>query len=386
MIDSSQPSRYVAGRLRYSGTLSVQGENSEDGCDTDDLSFRVDETSGLTSENSDFQELKRRIDARGLMKKQHGYYAGKISLLVGLLAAGLLSLALINHIWWLVFVDAAFLAFVATQMGFMGHDAGHKQVFRSARLNDIVGLIFGNLLLGVSRQWWLDKHNQHHRTPNQMGVDPDLAVLFFLPAGAETGTKKGVLGFIWRHPAVFIFPLTAFGALSLKVRSIPYVLSTDARYKYVEVALIAIHIALFVAVPVYFLSLKMAVAFLVVNLALSGIYMAAVFATNHIGMPVLEKEAKIDFLRRQTLTSRNLRAPKGLDFLFGGLNYQIEHHLFPTMARNNLRQARQIVRDFCVEHAVPYHEVGIGAGYQEILGFFANAGKHVRRLTVLVPR
>jgi hypothetical protein len=70
--------------------------------------------------------------------------------------------------------------------------------------------------------------------------------------------------------------------------------------------------------------------------------MGAAFAPNHKGMPLVAKEAKLDFFSRQVLTSRNIRGSWLKDNLMGGLNYQVEHHLFPSMARPNLRKAHEI--------------------------------------------
>ena len=86
--------------------------------------------------------------------------------------------------WWQLLV-AGFLAFVFTQLGFIGHDAGHRQIFRSRRANYLVGLLHGNLAIGLSYGWWVDKHNRHHAHPNHEGKDPDIAI------GALAFTRPG---------------------------------------------------------------------------------------------------------------------------------------------------------------------------------------------------
>jgi fatty acid desaturase len=73
-------------------------------------------------------------------------------------------------------------------------------------------------------------------------------------------------------------------------------------------------------------------------------------------MPVLDGEQAADPLLRQVLTSRNISGGRFLDLALGGLNYQIEHHLFPSMPRPNLRHARPVVRDFCISRGVLYTE------------------------------
>ena len=95
-------------------------------------------------------------------------------------------------------------------------------------------------------------------------------------------------------------------------------------------------------------------------------------------MPLLERDSKVDFLRRQVLTSRNVRAHPITDFWYGGLNYQIEHHLFPRMPRNKLREAQPIIRGFCQDHSIVYHETSVIQSYREILQHLQEVGAPLR--------
>jgi hypothetical protein len=108
------------------------------------------------------------------------------------------------------------------------------------------------------------------------------------------------------------------------------------------------------------------VAFLVVQQGLFGVYMGSSFAPNHKGMPVVGKDEKVDFLRRQVLISRNIRGSLLTDLALGGLNYQIEHHLFPSMPRPSLRQAQAPVQAFCAQRGIPYSETGLLASYAQV--------------------
>ena len=90
----------------------------------------------------------------------------------------------------------------------------------------------------------------------------------------------------------------------------------------------------------YALSVGQALLFIVVHQALFGLYTGLVFAPNHKGMPILDSDSQLDFVRRQVLTSRDVNAHPLTDFWYGGLNYQIEHHLFPSMPRNKLKKLR----------------------------------------------
>jgi fatty acid desaturase len=100
---------------------------------------------------------------------------------------------------------------------------------------------------------------------------------------------------------------------------------------------------------------------------LFGLYLGCAFAPNHKGMPTLTQADQLDFLRRQVLTSRNVAGSHLVDWLLGGLNYQIEHHLFPNMPRPNLRHAQPLVQAFCQQHNLPYAQASLVGSYTQAL-------------------
>ena len=141
----------------------------------------------------------------------------------------------------------------------------------------------------------------------------------------------------------------------------------------------AAHFALYFGALFFVLPPLQAVLFILVHRGLYGMYMVSIFAPNHKAMPTLDAESELDFLSRQVLTSRNVRANPITDFMYGGLNYQIEHHLFPSLPRNNLRRVQPIVRDFCEKHSIAYHETGVLRSYREILGHLHEIGAPLRK-------
>ena len=128
-------------------------------------------TSSARRRGSEYAQLSRRIKQAGLLERRPGYYAWKIALTTVALAAGWTAFVVVGDSWWQLAV-AAFLAVVFTQIGFLGHDAGHRQIFRSRRANYVVGLLLGNLGIGLSYGWWVGKHNRHHAHPNTEGATP----------------------------------------------------------------------------------------------------------------------------------------------------------------------------------------------------------------------
>ena len=103
---------------------------------------------------------------------------------------------------------------------------------------------------------------------------------------------------------------------------------------------------------------------------IGGILTGACFVLNHNGMPVYTQEEaleKSDFFRNQILTGRNVKASHFVNWFTGGLNFQIEHHIWPTMPRHNLHIVAPVVKAICKKHGVAYHETGFISGLVEVV-------------------
>jgi fatty acid desaturase len=324
---------------------------------------------------SEFAELSRLVLGAGLLRRRPGYYSIKIALNLALLAAGWTAFALLGRSWWQLVV-AVFLAVMTTQTAFLGHDAGHRQVARSRRANELVGRVLGNLLTGLSYSWWTSKHNRHHAHPNQLGRDPDIDSKALTFTAGQTLERGRIGTWFARYQAWLFFPMLALEGLNLHVASLKEAaVRRGGRAPATEAILLAVHHVGYVAGLLVVLGPVQGLAFLAVQQGLFGIYMGCSFAPNHKGMPVLEPGQKLDFLRGQVLTSRNIRGSWLTDFALGGLNYQIEHHLFPSMPRPALPHAQRIIREFCVSRGVPYAETSLLDSYSQVLRCLADAGR-----------
>src|SRR5690349_18582850 len=117
-----------------------------------------------------------------------------------LLAAGWAAFVVAGDSWWQLAV-AVFLAVVFTQIGFLGHDAGHRQVFGTRRASYAAGILLGNLGIGLSYGWWVDKHNRHHAHPNTQDADPDIAVGALAFSAGQARGSGGVARLLFRYQA-----------------------------------------------------------------------------------------------------------------------------------------------------------------------------------------
>ena len=322
---------------------------------------------------SDFSELSKRVKNAGLLRRRPAHAALMIGGTAALYIGGWVVFVLLGPSWWQL-LTAAFLGVMFTQLGFLGHDVGHKQVFRTRRAAYAFGLVAGNACLGLSYGWWLDKHNRHHAHPNDLERDPDVRPGALVFDATHAAQRRGVARLLTAAQAYLFFPLLLLEGLHLHMASVSAVRSGPVPARWLEGGLLLGHLAAYVGIVALVLDPWQSVAFLAIQQGVFGLYMGVSFAPNHKGMPSERPEDNWDYLRRQVLTSRNVRGGPFVDLALGGLNYQIEHHLFPSMPRPSLRRAQPLVRDFCAERGIPYAEASLVGSYRKALGHLNAVG------------
>ncbi len=336
-----------------------------------------------TRRGSDYAGLLKTIRAQGLLERRLLSYGIRAALTLGLYGATVFAVVWVGNSWFQLAVAGVFgLAY--GQVAFLGHDAGHQAIFASRRVNDVLGRLLGNILIGLSYGWWVDTHNRHHANPNHEERDPDIedGVLVFTPAQA---TRRGgrISRFIGRRQAWLFFPLLTLQGMSMHVDSVVAIRTGKDRSarggtKRYEALGLALHVVVYVTGLLLVMSPEKALAFVAVHQAVWGVYMGCTFAPNHKGMPLIAQGERIDYLRRQVLTARNIRGGRFTDFTLGGLNYQIEHHLFPNMPRASLRHAQPIVRAYCAQLGISYCETSLLDSYRAVLMHLDRMGAPLR--------
>ncbi|MGP5382162.1 fatty acid desaturase family protein [Glutamicibacter arilaitensis] len=332
--------------------------------------------------NSFFHD-KKLVTEAGLIGRRRGHYLGLGIVLTVLLAGTVTGFILLGDSWFQLLMAGA-LGLLLTQFAFLAHEAAHRQILASHKRNDKLGQFLANIVVGISYQWWMNKHNKHHATPNTVGKDPDIEWDTISFQTEDAKRQRGVLKWITNRQGYLFFPLLSLEGLNLHMHSIKYLFKAGrVKNRKREMTGIFLRIAIYLAVIFYFLPVGMAFAFLAVQLAVFGIYMGASFAPNHKGMPMVPQNARIDFFSRQVLTGRNVMAKSSwgnrvLSHVYGGLNYQVEHHLFPSMPRANLAGVSAIVRQYCAEHQVPYTVASVRESYAQVITYLNKVGLSAR--------
>lgn len=324
-----------------------------------------------------YTQVSQVVREMGLLRRARWFYALVGGAILLGFAACVTGFLLLGDSWFQLLIAAA-LGILFTQLAFLAHEAGHRQILASGRANDRLALVLG-AAVGMSYSWWDSKHSRHHANPNRVGKDPDIEVDTISFLDEDAAKARGIQRLITRKQGWLFFPLLAFEGINLHVISVRHLLSRQpVKGRWIELPLILARFAV-VLVPVFMLlPIGLAFAFMAVQLAVFGIYMGASFAPNHKGMPVIAPDAKIDFFTKQVRTSRNIRGGWWATWLMGGLNYQIEHHLFPSMARPYLAQSREIVRDYCKTLDVPYTETSLFRSYAIVIEYLNRVGLAAR--------
>jgi len=341
------------------------------------LAVELDSGTAAVKNEREYTILKRRIQDAGLLEKRPAYYALSITTNMVLLTFCLVVLFTVGSVWGQA-LAAAGLGIVCGQLGFQLHDSGHRQMFASGWKNAFVGLVTADVLLGMSYGWWVQKHNRHHGNPNDVDLDPDIKVGAIAYTDEQASARRGAGRLAAMYQAYLFFPLTTFLAWSMHLTGLTYLIKEPSRYRRLEFGLLAAHSVIYLGAMLYFLGPWSALVVVLIHKGVGGAYMASVFAPNHKGMPQTDSVTRLDFVRTQVLTARNVRGHPLTDLWYGSLNYQIEHHLFPGMPRLNMRRAQPIIRQFCHEQGIAYYETSFLESYRELLSFLNDIGAPLR--------
>ena len=324
-----------------------------------------------------YSEVSRVARETGLYERAPRFYALVGAGIALALGGAITGFILLGASWFQLLIAGA-LGIIFTQIAFLAHEAAHRQILATGPAS--VRLARGiAAFIGLSASWWDNKHSRHHGNPNRVSKDPDIEIDTISFLEDDASTARGLRRAITRQKGWLFFPLLTLEGWNLHFRSFQYLLTPGkVKGRWLELSLIVVRFALYLTPIFLLLPFGMAWAFLGVQMAVFGVYMGASFAPNHKGMPIIAPDAKLDFFTKQVRTSRNIRGGWWATILMGGLNYQIEHHLFPNMARPHLARARQIVRDFCESRDVPYTETSLGRSYLIVVQYLNRVGLAAR--------
>ncbi|KAI8967435.1 delta-6 fatty acid desaturase [Mycotypha africana] len=339
----------------------------------------------------EIRTLRNRLEKEGYFDADVLYYWYKVLSTLVVCVVGLTILK-----WWgrssnwAVLASAVIVGLFWQQCGWLAHDYAHYQVIKDPIVNDLFLVTFGNLVQGFSLSWWKNKHNTHHAATNVSGEDPDIdtaPILLwdeFAAANYYGSLKDNASRFdrfiaehILPHQTRYYFFILAFARLSWAIQSVIYSYrheSISSKPRFITLSeriFLLIHWAFFTYCTVAWTGYRWQsiILFFVVSQITTGYLLALVFAMNHNGMPVLspEQATRTEFYELQVITGRDVNCSFLGDWIMGGLNYQIEHHVFPEMPRHNLSKIKPMVKQLAKKYDIPYHDTSFIGGTFEVL-------------------
>ncbi len=263
------------------------------------------------------------------------------------------------------------LALLASTAGSLGvatntHTASHYATSRRRALNELLTYFGYPFFLGLSATYWWRKHLLiHHPSPNVIGVDDDMDLSpWFAVTEREVRLSRGLRRFYYRHVQWLLFPpLVALNGFNMQAAGLKHLARTitDPRRRrivhWLDLVALAAHLAVFIVLPLWWFPLPRVLGFNGLRIGLLGCAMFAVFAPGHFpaeAVCVDKKGRPFPTWLLQTTTTLNFRPGRLLGPFCSGLQYQIEHHLFPEVSHIYHAQMSESVERFCRELGLPY--------------------------------
>ncbi|KAL2621894.1 hypothetical protein R1flu_002099 [Riccia fluitans] len=293
----------------------------------------------------DYRELRSVLMRSQMFRSSKVYYIYKGLSNFAILAA---SLAVLNWStsFWAILLSSCLIGLYWQQCGWLAHDFVHNQVTENRSFNSYVGgLFWGNLAQGFSLGWWKTKHNVHHAVTNECDekynpIDPDIDTLPLLAWSEDilASVDDPFIRSIISKQHLLFFPLLFLARISWMYSSWAHVSTFEMpkSLRLAERTCLLIHYATTLGIAFYFLPVPQALCWLLLAELFSGIGLSTIFVVSHNGMEMYNNPR--DFVTAQLSSTRNIKNQFFYDWFSGGLNWQIEHHLFPTLPRHNLHK------------------------------------------------
>ena len=306
-------------------------------------------------------------ESAGLLAPAPQYAMLRLAFLASCFAACLALAWLASHAALLAAAYAG-LAYFVSQLAFVAHATLHGAAGSGKRLNFALGQLSMTLAAGLGYDEWKQRHRDHHRFCQVEERDPDMAVDLVVSLTERSArAKPAAARAVGRFQGMYVWPLAFLFGHSQRFLSQAAVLRAPRRYA-ADFTFLAVHYAMWIALPLFVLQVSPGRVFAayLVPATILGAHLAAVFWVNHVGMPLIRDPTKFSFVERQVVTTRNILVPGMLDNAFGGLNYQVEHHLLPACPPHRLRALQAVVKPILVEAGLPYREMGWRAAVGEV--------------------
>ncbi|XP_043716429.1 acyl-lipid (9-3)-desaturase-like [Telopea speciosissima] len=352
----------------------------------------------VSEASKDYRRLVSEFSKLGLFERK-GHITFFSLCFMAMLLAVIVCGVLYSKNVWVHLACGGLMGFLWIQSGWIGHDSGHYQIMTGPRLNRFAQILAGNCLTGISIGWWKWNHNAHHIACNSLDFDPDLQhIPFFAVSSAlfnsltscfydRKMTFDPIARFLVSYQHWTFYPVMVFARFNLFAQSI-FLLTSKRNVPNRAQEIIG--------VLVFWVWYPLLVSYLpnwgeMLMFVLAGLVVTATqhlqFTLNHFSTEVYVGPPRgNDWFEKQTMGTLDIACPSWMDWAHGGLQFQVEHHLFPRLPRCHFRKIAPTVRDLCKKHNLPYNSVSFWEANKKTIATLSTAALQARDLSNPVPR
>jgi len=295
-----------------------------------------------------FDELRAEVREAGLLDRVP--VRGVIEMVAIVLS---LAMVFFTMEMWNPFLLGVFMTMLFTRSVFVSHDILHLQYFKSKKLSFKLSYPFSTIILSNSPSWWDYKHNvNHHTYCNIIEKDEDIRAL----DGAFTNDNhRGDSEFLKKYKHLVFWGAMFFMNFAFIAQSYNFAIK---RKLWGELLMMLSHWFVIWGPIFYYLPFSDALIVFLTLQFTASLWLSFGFITNHLGCEAFEEKEgkKLSWMELQMRGSRSLKGGMIVHWFYGGLNTQIEHHLFPKAPRFNLRKVQKITKNFAKKHNLFYFE------------------------------
>ncbi|GFN91982.1 fatty acid desaturase 2 [Plakobranchus ocellatus] len=326
---------------------------------------------------ADFRRLRELVEKNGWMEPEWFFYVWNFVHVIALEVAAVWVLYYFGTGIIPILTSMVLLATSQAQSGWTQHDYGHHSVFKDLKRSHIFHHITVGLIKGASSHWWNFRHFQHHAKPNRVRKDPDIDIAYLFMIGdnipVEWGKKKrGKMPYQFQHKYFFFLGPPLLLPIYFHFEIIYFCLK---RKDWLDFSLAIL----------YFYRLGYMFGPLLGGWGTFFFYMGMRFIESHwftwvtqmshLPNDVNRDNEQMDWVTMQLKTTCNVEPGPFNDWFTGHLNYQIEHHLFPTMPRTSFHKVQPLVMSLCKKHGLEYRNKTLYNAFADIVRMLKKSGQ-----------
>ncbi|RZC91191.1 hypothetical protein C5167_027255 [Papaver somniferum] len=348
--------------------------------------------------SKDYRKLVSEFTRAGLYEKKGHGVAISMVVIVVLLFLSVYGILMSDNVW-VHLGSGGMMGFVWIQSGWLGHDSGHYQIMSTPEYNRFAQVLTGNCLSGICIAWWKWNHNAHHIACNSLDFDPDLQHMPFFAVSSQffnslvsyfydrTMKFDSFTRFLVSYQHWTFYPVMCLARINLFAQSFMLLLSKrPVRNRWQEILGLLVFWIWFPLLVSYLPNWGERVMFVIASFSVTGIQHVQ-FCLNHFSSSIyMGPPSGNDWFEKQTTGSLDITCPSWMDWFHGGLQYQVEHHLFPRLPRCHLRKISPFVKELCSKHKLPYTCVSFWEANVLTIGTLRNAALQARDLTNPIPK